>query len=214
MYSTVLFDLDGTLTDPGEGITNSVAYALSKWNIDVKERSELYKFIGPPLAESFSRYYGFSESDAVRAVEAYREYFRARGIYENKLYPDTEKMLRALKEAGKKLVLATSKPEVFAKEILRYFSIDGYFDHVAGATLDGNISEKADVIAYALELSSTDDLNGTIMIGDRKHDILGANVNGVDSIGVLYGYGSRDELEAAGASYIASSIDDILKIIV
>ena len=148
------------------------------------------------------KYYGFNESEAANAVDYYRVYYKKRGIYEAPLYDGVKETLTALKSAGRSLYVATSKPEVFAKEILRYFSIDGYFDHVAGATLDGNISEKADVIAYALELSSTDDLNGTIMIGDRKHDILGANVNGVDSIGVLYGYGSREELEGAGADYI------------
>ncbi len=214
MYDTVLFDLDGTLTDPGEGITNSVAYALRKWNIVVSDRSELYKFIGPPLPESFSKYYGFSESDAELAVGVYREYFKTRGIYENKLYPGTEKMLTELKRAGKKLVLATSKPEVFAKEILRYFSIDRYFDFVAGATMDRSRREKADVIAYALEISATDDLGRTVMVGDREHDILGAKKNGLDSIGVLCGYGNREEFERAGADYIADSAEDVLRFIV
>lgn len=124
MYDTVLFDLDGTLTDPGMGITNSVAYALNKWNIKVEERASLYKFIGPPLSDSFQRYYGFSAEQSLLAIEYYREYFRDRGIYENEVYEGAEDLLKALKAAGKKVVLATSKPEGFAKTILNYFNLE------------------------------------------------------------------------------------------
>lgn len=132
MYQTVLFDLDGTLTDPGVGITNSVAYALQKRNIAVADRSELYKFIGPPLHDSFAAYYGFSDDECEAAIVDYREYFRRRGLYENTLYPDTVFLLDTLKQAGKTLVLATSKPQEFADIILRHFHLDGYFDFVAG----------------------------------------------------------------------------------
>ena len=211
MYDTVLFDLDGTLTDPGIGITKSVAHALRRWGIQVPERSELYKFIGPPLADSFEKYYGFSRKDAEKSVEYYREYFRDTGIYENELYPGAEDLLRKLKESGRKIVLATSKPEEFARRILEYFHIDGYFDFVAGASMDSSRNKKGAVIAYALKDGGVTGLKKTVMVGDREHDIIGARENGIDSIGVLFGYGDLDELKSAGATYIAEKMDDILK---
>lgn len=213
MYNTVLFDLDGTLTDPGLGITNSVAYALSKWGIKVNDRSELYKFIGPPLLDAFSKYYGFSGQDCELAVKYYREYFSVKGLFENKVYDGVTEMLAELKCRGKRLIVATSKPEVFAKKILQHFSLDVYFEFIAGATMDSSRSKKSDVIEYALRSCSIDNIKETIMIGDREHDIFGASHFGMDSIGVLFGYGSRDELQKAGATYIAKSVQDILDII-
>lgn len=211
MYRTVLFDLDGTLTDPGEGITNSVAYSLKKFGIDVADKKELYKFIGPPLVDSFMNYYGFSEEKAELAVKYYREYFRDTGIFENRVYDGIPELLAEIKESGRKIVLATSKPEEFAKRILVHFELDKYFDVAAGATMDTSRSKKSDVIKYALELCGNPDKTQTVMIGDRKHDIIGAKQNGLDSIGVLYGYGDFDELHAAGADYIAESVADIIK---
>ena len=215
MYNTILFDLDGTLTDPGIGITNSVAYALSKWNIEVTDRSELYKFIGPPLLDSFAGYYGFSEEDCQKALTYYREYFRSKGIYENEVYPGVVEMLETLKNSGKKIVLATSKPEEFAIIILKHFDLYKYFDFVAGATMDESRNKKGDVIKYALESCGIDktDLKDVIMVGDRKHDVHGATENDLDCIGVLFGYGDREELETAGAKYIAEQIADILKFV-
>ena len=215
MYNTILFDLDGTLTDPGIGITNSVAYALSKWNIEVSDRSELYKFIGPPLLDSFAEYYGFSEEDCQKALTYYREYFRGKGIYENKVYPGVVEMLETLKNSGKKIILATSKPEEFAIIILKHFDLYKYFDFVAGATMDESRNKKGDVIKYALESCGIDktDLKDVIMVGDRKHDVHGATENDLDCIGVLFGYGNRDELETAGAKYIAEQVEDILTFI-
>ena len=213
MYQYIFFDLDGTLTDPGIGITNSVAYALKKWNIEVAERSELYKFIGPPLEESFRKYYGFSREDALKAVDAYREYFSVKGLYENTIFEGTESVLQKIKESGRKVVLATSKPQEFAEIILKHFHIDGYFDHVAGATMDGTRNKKADVITYALELCGKPDKKQIVMVGDREHDIHGANANGLDSIGVLCGYGDREELANAGATYITDKIEDIWELI-
>ena len=215
MYNTILFDLDGTLTDPGIGITNSVAYALSKWNIEVTDRSELYKFIGPPLLDSFAEYYGFSEEDCQKALTYYREYFRSKGIYENEVYPGVVKMLETLKNSGKKIILATSKPEEFAIIILKHFDLYKYFDFVAGATMDETRNKKGDVIKYALESCSIDktDLKDVIMVGDRKHDVHGATENDLDCIGVLFGYGDREELETAGAKYIAEQVEDILTFI-
>ena len=210
MYQTILFDLDGTLTDPGLGITNSVMYALKKWGIEAPDRASLYRFIGPPLQDSFREYYGFSQEDALRAVDVYREYFREKGLYENEVYPGVEKLLQVLKEQGKTLVLATSKPEEFAVRILRHFGLDRYFTVMAGATMDPSRSKKGDVIAYALRESGVTELSKAVMIGDREHDIFGAKQNGLDSIGVLFGYGDREELEKAGATYIAATVEDIL----
>lgn len=211
MYQYVFFDLDGTLTDPGIGITNSVAYALKKWNIEVADRKELYPFIGPPLVDSFQEYYGFSLEDAQKAVGYYREYFKMTGIYENIIYDGTERLLDAVKKSGRKIVLATSKPQEFAEIILSHFHIDQYFDYVAGAAMDGSRSKKSDVILYALDLCGVADRSQVIMVGDRKHDIDGANHAGLDSIGVLCGYGDREELQAAGATYIAEKIEDVLE---
>ncbi len=208
-YDVVLFDLDGTLTDPGMGITNSVMHALKKYGIEVTDRSELYKFIGPPLHESFEKYYGFSHEEAMQAVEYYREYYKIKGIYENLLYDGVEDLLKTLFENGRKIILATSKPEVFAKEILRHFGVEKYFYYVAGSNLDGSRVAKADVIEYALESAGITDKPSAVMVGDREHDIIGAKKVGLDSIGVLFGYGSREELEAAGADYTAETVDNI-----
>lgn len=209
MYHTILFDLDGTLTDPGEGITNSVAYALEKWNIYVENRTELYSFIGPPLKDSFMDFYSFSEEQAEQAVACYREYFQDRGIFENVVYEGVEEMLKTLKASGRKIILATSKPEEFAVRILEHFHLAAYFDFIGGASMDGTRVKKADVISYALKESKVTDLSGAVMIGDRKHDILGAAQAGLDSIGVLYGYGDEAELREAGALYLAERVEDI-----
>lgn len=211
MYQTVLFDLDGTLTDPGLGITNSVMYALKKFHIEVEDRTELYKFIGPPLKDSYKKYYHLSDDETIRAVAYYREYFSEKGMYENELYDGIVEVLKQIKDSGRRVVLATSKPEEFAVEILRYFEIDRYFDFTACATMDGTRGSKADVISYALEAGEITDLQSAVMIGDREYDILGAKAFGLDSIGVLYGYGSREELQTAGATYLAETVEDILK---
>lgn len=211
MYQNILFDLDGTLTDPGVGITNSAMYALEKWNIKVAERSELYKFIGPPLRDSFMNFYNFSEEQAEQAIIYYREYFRVKGIFENEVYPGIVELLQKLKADGKKIVLATSKPEEFAVRILKHFDLFEYFDFVGGALMDGVRNKKGEVIRYVLESAGITDLSTTVMIGDREHDIIGAKENGLDSIGVLFGYGSREELTEAGATYIAETVWDIVR---
>ena len=213
MYKYILFDLDGTLTDPGLGITNAVMYALKKFDIEATDRSELYKFIGPPLLESFQKYYGMSEEESQMALQYYREYFKPYGLYENTVYEGIENVLTTLKSQGRKLVLATSKPEPFAVEILRHFGLDKYFDFIAGATMDEKRVRKADVIAYALESCKITELSEVVMIGDREHDVFGAKEVGVKSIGVLYGYGDLEELESAEADYIAKTPEDILKIV-
>ncbi len=213
MYSTVLFDLDGTLTDPGLGITNSVKFALERWGISVEDTTSLYKFIGPPLKDSFMKYYDFSEEDALKSVEYYREYFAPKGIFENILYENTEKMLQAVKKSGRQIVLATSKPEIFAKQILDFFHLTEYFDFIAGASMDESRNQKSDVIKYALDNIPLSHGEKAVMIGDREQDIFGAKANKIDSIGVLYGYGSLEELKNAGADFIAETTLDILKLI-
>ena len=210
MFDTILFDLDGTLTDPFKGIANSVIYALKKFGIAAPEKTLLRKFIGPPLTESFSKYCGLSRSDALRAVEYYREYFAATGIFENKPYIGVQELLSELKKSGFTVVVATSKPEQFAKAIVCHFGLDQYFKEVCGATMDQSRTQKADVIAYALQKCGITNTKLAVMIGDRKHDIIGAKANGLHSIGVLYGYGSKEELLATGADHIANSPADIL----
>ncbi|MDE6887405.1 MAG: HAD family hydrolase [Eubacterium sp.] len=209
MYQTILFDLDGTLTDPGIGITNSVMYALEKFGIQVSDRSTLYPFIGPPLQDSFETFYGFSKADAEIAVTYYREYYRDQGIYENKLYDGISELLQMLCDAGRKLLVATSKPEEFAVRILEHFQISGYFTYIAGADMNGPRTQKADVISYALASGRVAERSSAVMVGDRAYDIVGAKQNGIDSIGVLFGYGSRQELVQAGADHIAEQPYDI-----
>lgn len=213
MYKYILFDLDGTLTDPGIGITNSVSYALKKYGIETKERSSLYKFIGPPLKDSFMKYYGFSEKEAVTAIEYYREYFSQKGIFENKLYDRAENLLCELKKSGKVIILATSKPQKFSEQILEYFGITKYFDCVVGATMDGSLSYKKDIISLALKKCEITDLSACVMVGDRAQDVSGAVYNKIDSIGVLYGYGDKEELISVGATYLAESPGRVLEIL-
>ena len=208
-YAYILFDLDGTLTDPGEGITRSVAHALRHFGIEVTDRTTLYPFIGPPLLDSFRRYYGFSDEQAAQAVGWFREYFETTGLFENTVYPGVPEMLAALTAAGKRLVLATSKPEVFARRILEHFSLASYFTYIAGANMDETRTRKADVVAYALESAGVADASRAVMVGDREYDVLGAREAGLSTVGVLYGYGSRAELEQAGAIAIASSVDQL-----
>lgn len=213
MYDYILFDLDGTLTNPAEGITNSVAYALNKFGINVDDKRSLYKFIGPPLVDSFQYYYGFSRQQSLKAVEYYREYFKVKGIYENEIFMGTVSMLSALKRAGKHIILATSKPEEFALQILKHFNIYEYFDYVCGATMDEKRSHKAEVIQYVVDCYPIKNLSQAIMIGDREYDILGANQAGIASIGVLYGFGDYGELSNAKATYIVEDMQKILKIV-
>lgn len=212
MYETILFDLDGTLTDPGLGITNSVMYALEKLGYAVPPREELYKFIGPPLHDSFRVCYGMNEEQALEAVRLFREYFAINGINENELYDGVVPMLRSLRAAGKRLVLATSKPEKFARIIMRQFGLDEYVPDIAGATMGTDRSKKGQVIAYALKEFCVDPADA-VMVGDREHDILGGKENGLPAIGVTYGYGSREELEASGAVAVADSPEELAGIL-
>lgn len=208
-YQTILFDLDGTLTDPKEGITKSVEYALNYFGISVANRDELCPFIGPPLKDAFMEFYGFDAKQAALAITKYRERFSATGIFENKLYDGMLELLSALKAAGKTIVLATSKPVVFAQRILDYFALTPYFDFVTGAEFDGTRSKKGEVIAYALTQFPGVPKSQVLMVGDRKQDVIGALENGIDSLGVLYGFGDEAELKTAGATYLSKTVSDV-----
>lgn len=210
MYKYILFDLDGTLINPELGITNCVMYALEKFGIKENDRKKLHPFIGPPLTYSFQNFCGLSEEESKQAVAFYRERFSVKGLYENEVYEGVPELLQNLKEQGKIIILATSKPEEYAIEILKHFQLYQYFDFIAGATMDGSRGEKADVIAYALEISHVEDKTEAIMVGDRKYDILGAKEHGLKSIGVLFGFGDYEELAKAGADYVAEKVEDVL----
>lgn len=208
MKQYLLFDLDGTLTDPMVGITSSVQYALEKFGIHVRYLKELIPFIGPPLAESFRKFYGFSKEDAERAIQYYREYYAPKGIFENEVYEGIPEMLAHLTEAGFTLLVATSKPTVFARKVLKYFGMEDYFSFVGGSELDGSRTKKAEVISYILKTCGIE-AKEAIMIGDRRHDIEGGKACGLESVGVLYGYGTEQELTEAGADHIIRTVAEL-----
>ena len=206
----LFFDLDGTLTDPKEGITRSVEYALSAFGIRVASRDDLTCFIGPPLAESFMVYYAMSQEEAARAVQIYREYFSVTGLFENQVYPGIRQLLEDARAMGRRLAVATSKPAVFARQILEHFGLLELFDFLSGSELDGSRIDKGEVILYAMEQMKIQNPGEVVMIGDRKHDVQGARDAGVRrSVGVLYGYGSRPGREQAGAWRIAATVDEL-----
>ena len=212
MFDFILFDLDGTLTDPKVGITTCVQHALKHFGIEEPDNDKLTPFIGPPLLDSFAKYYGMGEADCQRALHEYRVYFRERGMFENALYPQTVWLLQQLCAAGKHLVLATSKPEEFAEQILAHFDLRQYFDCVAGASMDETRSKKSDVIAYALQKTGIT-AQSAVMVGDRLHDVEGAAKHGLPSVGVLWGYGDEEELRRAGANRIARDMKQLLTIL-
>ncbi|WP_054940488.1 HAD family hydrolase [Paenibacillus ihuae] len=209
---SILFDLDGTLTDPKEGITRCVEYALNKFGIEVAHLDLLLPYIGPPLYDSFVQIQGLPEEQAAQAVIYYRERYSTIGMFENSVIPGIPQLLEALQGMGYTLYVATSKPTVFAEEILRYYGLDGYFKHVAGSNLDGTRSKKREVIQYVLDQNAIAP-EEALMIGDREHDIIGAKGCGVASVGVLFGYGSEEELSSSGADYMASTVEEIQEII-
>ncbi len=207
------FDLDGTLTDSADGIVNSVIYALKSFGIEETDREALRSFVGPPLKDSFMERYGFSPEKAEEALNRFRERFTTIGIFENSLYPGIPKVLSAIRERGDRVILATSKPEVFAKRILDHFDLTQYFDHICGANLDeSNRVEKEEVLQYALEKSGADP-KASYMIGDRKYDMEAGRKLGFSTVGVLYGYGSREELETAGADVICETVEELREVL-
>ena len=198
-YDVILFDLDGTLTDSAEGIMNCAEYALNAMGITEPDRSRLLRFIGPPLVDSFMDFYGMSREDALKAVALYRERFPVKGIFENRVYEGIPEALDMLKKAGKRLAVATSKPEVYAKRILEHFELAEYFEVVTGAELSGERNAKSEVIEECLKRLGNPDKGMVLMVGDRKHDVIGAKACGVDCAGVKFGYAEENELENAGA---------------
>ena len=212
-YTTVLFDLDGTLTDPAEGITNAVRCALTGLGKDVPPYEELLRFIGPPLLDAFRDFCGMDEEESLRALALFREYYTATGIHQNRLLPYAKEMLHALKNAGRTLILATSKPEVQAISVLTDFEILDLFDAVAGSTLDQSRAKKEDVILYALSLVGGRNPADCIMVGDRFYDVIGARACGIDTLGVLCGYGSREELLSSGAIATVPDLAEVVQIL-
>ena len=209
-YTHAFFDLDGTLTNSAPGITRSVQYALRKFGITPPPEKELTVFVGPPLSQSFSKYFGMDAEQSLRAVEYYREYYRAKGMLENEVYEGIPELLCELNARGAVCVLATCKPYEFAEKILSHFGLDRYFAFVSGPEMDGTRGEKHEVIAYAMEKLSVSDTDKILMIGDRDNDVLGAARFGIDCAGVLWGFGSREELQSAGAKHVCEKPMDLI----
>lgn len=211
-WKYIFFDLDGTLTDSREGIINCVKYALEAFGRQIPPENELLRFIGPPMLESFQSVVGMSNEEAVQATRKYRERYGVTGLFENVLYEGIDKVLAALKEQGYQLVLATSKPEEYSVRILEHFGIKEYFVEIVGSTLDSSRDKKADVIREAFSRLglSEEEKARTIMVGDRKQDILGAKECGIASLGVYYGFAPEHELEDYGADYIIDNVEELL----
>ena len=212
-YQTILFDLDGTLTDSAPGILNSVRHACRTLALPLPDEATLRRFLGPPLPASFRELMGLDEAGAARAVAAFREYYPEKGIFENEVYPGIPELLADLKAAGKTVVMATSKPEAFARRIMEHFGLDGHFDAICGATMDETRTDKAEVVAYALRTAGISSTQGVVMVGDREHDVNGAAKNGLPCIGVVYGYGTAEELTAAGAVALAPTVRDLYRLL-
>ena len=203
------FDLDGTLTDSADGIINSVIYAVGTYGIEETDREALKAFVGPPLKESLMNRYGFDSEQADEAVIRFRSRFSTIGIFENSLYEGIPQVLAAIKARGDRVILATSKPEEYARRILDHFDLTKFFDFICGANLaENNRLEKDEVLQYALETSGSIPAD-SYMIGDRKFDMNSGKKFGLSTVGVLYGYGSREELESAGADLICETVEQL-----
>ena len=211
-FESILFDLDGTIINSEVGVTSCVVYALRKFGIEETDRALLRKFLGPPLSDSFMRFYGFDAEKAEKAVEYYRERYVPIGVHENEVYEGIIDLLEALRAGGKRIYIATSKPEHFAKGILSELGLDKYFDGIFGSTLDESRNSKDKVLAYAINEIGLEK-EGSVMVGDRFHDVDGAAVNGLPCIGVLYGFGDRDELQSAGAMALAETPMELKKLL-
>lgn len=214
-YKIAIFDLDGTITDSGSGIINSIRYALEKYGLPVPEEKVLRTFIGPPLKEQFQAVCGLNEEESARMVDAYREYYTEKGIFENSVYSGVPEMLERLKESGARILMATAKPEKFARRIAEHFDFAKYFEFIGGACMDGRRTDKYEVIEYVIDQCgiSEEERKRAIMIGDRSHDMIGAGKAGLHSLGILYGYGDRGELEAADAEMIAETPEEVCELI-
>ena len=206
-YKHIFFDLDGTLTDPALGITNAIIYARKKWGLDPGTNEDYYKFIGPPMPKSYEEFWGFSPQDARKFLEDYREYFGETGLFENEVYPGIIDLLEALKEQGKKLYIATTKPTHFSVRIAEKFDFAKYFEIVSGSDPVAD-NTKADVIRFARDTCHVD-MTDAVMVGDRFHDVEGARECGIPCIGVSYGYGGREELQTAGAKWVVDTVEEL-----
>ncbi len=206
-YNNLLFDLDGTLTDSAPGILNCVRYALSEMNFP--EPPDIMRFVGPPLCESFHDFCGMNDEQTKEAIRLYRSRYSTVGLFENTVYDGIPEMLERLKKGGRRLFVATSKPEVFSVRILDKFGLSDYFEIIGGAATDGTRDTKHDVIRYLLDKADIHDTSDVLMIGDRKHDIIGAHSLGIRCMAVLWGYGSTDEFNEHGADYIVSEPSEL-----
>lgn len=209
----IFFDLDGTLTDSMPGITRAVQYALRHYGIQVDDLELLKPFVGPPLPESFREYYNFSREAANEAVLVFREYYQAKGWLENEPFPGVKEMLEEVRKSGRTLYVATSKPEEIARQVLAHFGMTEYFAFIGGACDDNNRARKDEVIRYVMEENGIRDRESVVMVGDRRHDVEGAHKEGIQAIGILYGYGSREELLKAGAEWIEETPASLAKLI-
>jgi phosphoglycolate phosphatase len=207
-FSHIFFDLDGTLTDPALGITNSIVYARKKWGLPCGPNREYYPFIGPPMPKSFEELWGFSAEDAKRFLADYREYFSVKGLFENEVYPGIIELLQKLKAAGAHLYVATTKPTEFSLRIADHFGLTPYFDLISGSDMDGGRVAKRDVIAYARDACGVP-MTSAVLVGDRRHDVIGAHQCCIPCVGVTYGYGGRSELTEASADFLADTVEEL-----
>ncbi|MBE6547445.1 MAG: HAD family hydrolase [Ruminococcaceae bacterium] len=214
-YKYIIFDLDGTLTDPYEGITNSIKYAMKVMDKPIPADCDLALFIGPPLYYSFEHYTKLTAEESVRAVDEYRVYYKDRGLYENKIYDGIADLLRDIRGGSGMALVGTSKPQVFAEEVLRDVKIHQYFNAISGADMKEAHSSKEEIIRRSLMLAgiSEDEYKYCLMVGDRKFDVEGAKLCGIHSVGVTWGYGDRAELEAEGATYVVDAVEELKNII-
>lgn len=212
-FDLIIFDLDGTLTDPSLGITKSISHALSRMGVKPEPLIELKTLIGPPLIDSFMKYYKFSKNDSEKALEIFREYYSKKGLYENIPFNNINTLLHSLKNSGMKLAVATSKPQKFSERILDHFLLSQYFDLIQGASMDNTLIHKKDIIFEVLKKFREIPKDKIIMVGDRKYDINGAKENGISSIGVSYGFAESGEIETASPDFTAESIEDLFKIL-
>ena len=208
-YDVIFFDLDGTLTDPQKGLIASFSYALGKMNLPYESKESLKRFIGPPLYETWISEYNLTLEEGAHALDLFREYYSIYGWWDNTPYQGIKDALSKLKAAGKRIILATSKPEIFAKKILHLFDLYQYFDFIGGASTDKTRDRKWEVLEYAIESAGVTDKSSAIMVGDRCYDADGARRVGIDSLGVLYGHGTREELETSGFNYIAATVEEM-----
>ena len=208
-YKNFLFDLDGTLVDSYMGVTNAVLHSLTYYpEIPTPKREDLRVFIGPPLYNSYTKYFGMDDKTAHEAIARYREYYSVTGKYECTFFDGLRELLEALKQKGGKVVMATSKPTVFAKDIAKHHDIEKYFDYICGADIGGPINEKEQVIEHLFDISGYEK-NESVMIGDTVFDVRGAKINGIDCVTVTYGYGTRDELEKSGAVSVLDTVAEL-----